>query len=245
MRAVWLAPALFLAATGLGSAETRLPTIVQFATTNQAPPLPQAATGRAVYLDLIAREAALYGLPRDVADAVAQIESGYDPTVIGGVGEIGLMQVRPTTATMLGFMGSLEDLARPEVNVHFGVRYLARAWRLAGGDLCRALMKYRAGHGEEAMTPLSVTYCERAKAHLAAIDSKLEFEKPVSLFAAPALAAPMAVPASKPAVTAAVTGPKSRKALATTPSFWEAHEARVRALNAKIEARWRQRGAKV
>jgi hypothetical protein len=32
-------------------------------------------------------------------------------------------------------------------------------------------MKYRAGHGEERMTPLSVEYCRRVRTHLAAIGS--------------------------------------------------------------------------
>ena len=77
-----------------------------------------------------------------------KIESAYDPTRIGGVGEIGLMQVRPQTAAMLGFSGCAGDLATPETNIHYGVKYLAGAWRRAGGDLCRTLMKYRAGHGD-------------------------------------------------------------------------------------------------
>jgi hypothetical protein len=34
-------------------------------------------------------------------------------------------------------------------------------------------MKYRAGHGEERMTPLSVEYCRRVRAHLAAIGSPI------------------------------------------------------------------------
>ncbi|MGH6869434.1 MAG: lytic transglycosylase domain-containing protein, partial [Methylocella sp.] len=109
------------------------------------------------YRALIETEAARNGLPPDIADAVAAIESGYDPDAIGGVGEIGLMQVRPGTAAMLGFKGDLAELARPDVNIHYGVTYLGQAWRLANGDLCRALMKYRAGHGEEIMTALSMT----------------------------------------------------------------------------------------
>ena len=39
-------------------------------------------------------------LPADVADAGVQVESNYDPSVIGGVGEIGLMQIRPGTAAL-------------------------------------------------------------------------------------------------------------------------------------------------
>lgn len=130
-------------------------------------------TGRSHYLAVVAREAERQGFPTAVADAVVMVESAYNPSVVGTVGEVGLMQVRPSTAAMLGFSGSNEALAEPETNIRYGVEYLAQAWRLAGGDLCRALMKYRAGHGEERMTPRSVEYCRRARIHLAATGSPL------------------------------------------------------------------------
>ena len=58
--------------------------------------LPQTFTGgRREYLDLVTRAAEQAGLPPAVADAVAHVESRYDPSAFGGVGEIGLMQVRP------------------------------------------------------------------------------------------------------------------------------------------------------
>ena len=122
---------------------------------------------------MVEQEVKKTGLPADIADAVVQVESNYNPRVIGGVGEVGLMQIRPQTAAMLGFRGSAEDLAKPEVNIHYGVTYLSKAWRLANGDLCRTLMKYRAGHGEEVMTARSVSYCRRAKVHLAELGSPL------------------------------------------------------------------------
>jgi soluble lytic murein transglycosylase-like protein len=136
--------------------------------------MPQAYTpGRRAHLDTIRREAEQAGLPAEVADAVAQVESAYNPRAVGGVGEVGLMQIRPTTAAMLGYRGGLNGLFEPETNIRYGVMYLARAWKLADGDLCRALMKYRAGHGEERMTPLSVEYCRRVQSHLATIGSPL------------------------------------------------------------------------
>lgn len=149
--------------------------------------------GRSHYLAILASEAARRGLPVAVADAVATIESGYDPSAIGKVGEFGLMQVRPQTAAMLGFKGNKEALADPVTNVRYGVEYLAGAWRLAEGDLCRTLMKYRAGHGEERMSPLSVEYCRRARVHLASIGSPLA--APESRVAAPSeLSKALAVP---------------------------------------------------
>jgi soluble lytic murein transglycosylase-like protein len=181
------------------------------------------------YRALIKREAEKNGLPPDIADAVAAIESGYDPDAIGGVGEIGLMQVRPGTAAMLGFKGELAELARPDVNIHYGVTYLGEAWRLANGDLCRALMKYRAGHGAEIMTALSMTYCGRARAHLVAAGSP---------FAA-AISVPFAFNPAVPVAPVAKRGPRIRTA-AVSRAFWAAHDARVKAIVKRLEAKWRR-----
>ncbi len=104
--------------------------------------------GQQSFRDLAESEAKRAGLSPEIADAVMAVESGYNPGAIGGAGEIGLMQILPSTARMLGFAGTDADLAVPEANIHYGVAYLAQAWRLAGGDLCTAVMKYRAGHGE-------------------------------------------------------------------------------------------------
>src|SRR4051812_5893702 len=136
--------------------------------------IPQTyTTARSSYLALITSEAEQRGLPAALADAVAQVESRYDPKAVGGLGEVGLMQIRPRTAALLGYKGEAIGLAEPETNVRLGVAYLTRAWQLANGDVCRALMKYRAGLGEERMTPLSAEYCRRARSHLAAIGSPL------------------------------------------------------------------------
>ena len=138
------------------------------------PPVPAAlpkSSERSAIRALIEQETLKTNLPADIAEAVLFVESSYDASTIGRVGEIGLMQVRPGTAAMLGFKGSVAELASPELNIHYGVTYLSQAWSLAQGDLCRALMKYRAGHGEEVMSPLSITYCNRARSRLAAMGS--------------------------------------------------------------------------
>jgi soluble lytic murein transglycosylase-like protein len=188
------------------------------------------SSARQNYRALLRREAWKTGLPPDIAEAVTAIESGYDPTVVGGVGEIGLMQVRPETAEMMGFKGNLAELAKPEVNIHYGVSYLAEAWRLANGDLCRALMKYRAGHGEEDMTPLSVSYCGRARAHLAALGSP---------FAAGALAVPIVFGPISHSAHPVRRSPRIRTE-AVSRAFWAAQEAKVKAITARIEAKWRK-----
>ncbi|MBG0812505.1 transglycosylase SLT domain-containing protein [Methylosinus sp. H3A] len=133
---------------------------------------PEAASSRpgspALYRALAENEARRAGMPGEIADAVMAVESGYDPGAIGSVGEIGLMQVLPSTARALGFEGRMEGLAVPETNIRYGVKYLAGAWRLAGGDLCTAVMKYRAGHGETRFSHRSVDYCLAVRAKLMA-----------------------------------------------------------------------------
>jgi hypothetical protein len=194
---------------------------------------------------LVEKETRNTGLPADVADAVVRVESDYNPDTIGTVGEIGLMQIRPETAAMLGFRGSNEELARPEINIHYGVIYLSKAWRLADGDLCRALMKYRAGHGEETMSPLSVEYCRRARNHLAALGSPFAIGGAI-------VQAPVIVPASIAAMPEknppklALNSPKDVYAhyrqgtRSASKAFWAAHDARVRAITARIESKWRR-----
>ena len=83
-------------------------------------------------------------MPAELVDAVAFVESAYDPSAIGQAGEIGIMQVMPSTAAMLGFQGNRAQL-----------------------------MKYRAGYGEETMSARSVEYCRRVRDHLAALGSPL------------------------------------------------------------------------
>lgn len=131
------------------------------------------AAGRSGYAALIELEARRRGIPAELAQAVATVESGWNPSAIGTSGEIGLMQIMPATASMLGFRGTLAQLADPGTNIELGVRYLSGAWARAGGDLCVTLMKYRAGHAETMMSLRSLDYCQRAQRYLASVGSPL------------------------------------------------------------------------
>jgi soluble lytic murein transglycosylase-like protein len=149
------------------------------------PPVPPKLDGRANYRAIVEKEAARTGLAPEIAEAVMAVESGYNPGALGGVGEIGLMQIRPATARMLGFVGTDADLAVPETNIRYGVSYLAQAYHLAGGDLCTATMKYRAGHGETRFSFLSVNYCLAVRGKLAARGFKVTGIVPVATFGSP------------------------------------------------------------
>ncbi|WP_215905787.1 lytic transglycosylase domain-containing protein [Phreatobacter cathodiphilus] len=129
--------------------------------------------GRKAHYPTVRRLAAALRVPIDLADAVVMVESAYDPHAVGLVDDVGLMQVRPSIARQLGFNGTIQDLFEPETNIRLGVTYLAGAWERSGGNLCQALMKYRAGWDETEMSALSLEYCRRAVVHLNAIGSPL------------------------------------------------------------------------
>lgn len=182
----------------------------------------RTASDQAGYRRMLAREAEARGVPPAVADAVAYVESGYDAGAVGGVGELGLMQVRPTTAAMLGHTGPAGALLDPATNVRFGVAYLAQAWKLTQGDLCRTLMKYRAGHGEERMSPRSVTYCQRVRVRLAANDASV---------AGTGLPSSAGSVRGVPAARSVERDPRT----AIVRRLWAEHAARVRSIGARID----------
>lgn len=163
-------------------------TAAQISVEQPGPPPPPRATDAErllaieMYRAIATREAKARNLPPEVADAVMRIESNYNPRARGRDGEYGIMQVMPPTARMLGHTGPEEALADPETNIKLGVRYLAEAYALAGGDLCTALMKYRAGHKETRFSVLSVNYCVAARNHLAGRGFALKGDVPAATF---------------------------------------------------------------
>lgn len=133
------------------------------------PPLDELDSGKTLYQRIGKAEALRNKIPFAIVDAVMRVESGYDPGARGDVGEVGLMQILPATADMLGFKGPAAALARPETNIAYGTQYLATAWRLSGQDICTTVMKYRAGHGETRFSVKSVDYCKRVRNHLVSV----------------------------------------------------------------------------
>lgn len=250
-----IAALLLAAASGIASAEEVRPPGLDIPLPPQVVGLAglpgEMPRGRAYYLPIATAQARALGLPPEVADAVIRVESGYDPGAVGGVGERGLMQVLPSTAAMLGFTGTPDQLADPETNIRLGVRYLARAWALTGGDLCRTLMKYRAGHGEERMSARSVAYCARARAHLAALGSPLgagalpavDFGPPARVRTTIEVMGPVAATAPEersPRRAGGAGRVESRRPVLRGARFWAAHAARIKAIEARLP--WRRGG---
>jgi soluble lytic murein transglycosylase-like protein len=111
---------------------------------------------------IVARHAAANGVPFALADAVIRVESRYNPRA-AHAGNFGLMQIRHQTARGMGYSGGASGLLDAETNARFGMKYLAQAYRLAGGDTCRTIMKYQSGHMTERMSGANRTYCAKVR----------------------------------------------------------------------------------
>ena len=116
------------------------------------------------YGKIISSYAKTYGVPESLAHAVVSVESNYRPNARGSHGEIGLMQIKPGTARMMGYRGSAKGLYDPETNIKYGMKYLAAAHDLGGGSTCGTILKYNAGHAAKRMNPISKAYCGKVQA---------------------------------------------------------------------------------
>jgi soluble lytic murein transglycosylase-like protein len=93
-------------------------------------------------LELADAAADRYGLPRVLVRSVMAAESGFEPLAISPKGAIGLMQLMPGTAQVLG-----ADPHDPAQNVDAGTRYLRDLLEKYNYGLRHALAAYNAGPG--------------------------------------------------------------------------------------------------
>lgn len=93
-------------------------------------------------------------LPPALVRAIVWQESRWNPSATGGLAEVGLMQLLPTTARGLGFEGSFGDRHRltglydPRTNLDYGTRYLKWAYDYAnqfGWGIDSAISIYNGG----------------------------------------------------------------------------------------------------
>ena len=82
-----------------------------------------------------------YGVPREVALAVAEQESNGKQSAVSSAGAIGVFQLMPSTAKWLGV-----DPYNVDQNIQGGVSYLAKLYKQFG-DWTLALAGYNAGPG--------------------------------------------------------------------------------------------------
>ncbi len=93
------------------------------------------------YDPLIAWTAGKYGVDHALVKAVIKAESNFDYKAVSRKGAMGLMQLMPRTASMLG----VTDCFHPGDNIEGGIRYLSYLIGLYNGDLPLVLAAYNAG----------------------------------------------------------------------------------------------------
>jgi len=104
-----------------------------------------AADERAALEALIAQHAGANGMSVAFVRQVIRRESNFNPRAVDH-GNYRLMQIRLGTARALGYRGTAEGLLDPEVNMTYGMRYLAGAYRAAHGNEARTLLLYSRGY---------------------------------------------------------------------------------------------------
>jgi soluble lytic murein transglycosylase-like protein len=95
---------------------------------------------------LVAVHAHANNVPETLVHRVIMKESRYQSGLVGRGGTIGLMQIKLATARGLGYGGDATGLRDPDTNLTYGVKYLAGAYRAAGGNDARAMHYYAAGY---------------------------------------------------------------------------------------------------
>ena len=138
---------------------------VAASTPRSGPPLADLA-------EIVARHAEANEVPSDLVAAVISMESNWRFNARNG-SFIGLMQISPGTARALGYRGQATGLFDPETNITFGVRYLALAYRLSGGDLCQTIGRYQAGADTRKLARSSLANCARARALMASAQESI------------------------------------------------------------------------
>ncbi|MEA3283790.1 MAG: lytic transglycosylase domain-containing protein [Synergistota bacterium] len=83
-----------------------------------------------------------YGVDERLVHSVISVESAWRPDAVSPKGAVGLMQLMPGTAKMLGV-----DPDDPVQNIEGGVKYLSRLSEKYNGDLEKTLAAYNAGPG--------------------------------------------------------------------------------------------------
>jgi hypothetical protein len=109
-------------------------------------PAAGAGFGEQSQLHSMAEQAAsANGIPVSLVERVISRESGGNSRAVSR-GNYGLMQIRLGTARAMGYAGSAQGLLDPATNVTYAVRYLAGAYRAAGGNESRAVALYARGY---------------------------------------------------------------------------------------------------
>lgn len=79
-----------------------------------------------------------YGIEPNYLRATARKETGFRPSVIGVTGDVGLMQIKPSTGAAFGY--SKADLLNVDKNIVCACKVAAENIRTLGGSLSRSTL---------------------------------------------------------------------------------------------------------
>ena len=104
-----------------------------------------ASPNQTQFASLVSTHAQANGVPESIVHRVIMRESRYNPRAVSR-GNYGIMQIRLGTARAMGYTGSAAGLLDPNTNMTYAVRYLAGAYRAAGGNHNRTVSYYAGGY---------------------------------------------------------------------------------------------------
>ena len=80
--------------------------------------------------------------------AFVRIETRFQPGAVSPVGAMGLMQIMPGTARLLGGSSAEDELLDPSYNMTLGQRYIAKLLKSYNGSIVQTAAAYNAGPGK-------------------------------------------------------------------------------------------------
>jgi Transglycosylase SLT domain len=181
-----------------------------------------AATGEALYDQLITAQAQEHGLEPALVKAVIKCESSFNPSAQSPRGAQGLMQLMPSTQAMLGVLEPFD----PRHNVAAGVRYLAMLKETFSGDLTLALAAYNAGPQTVIAAGYTVPQIAETQQYVRCVSTAYEHYRQHGL------------PTPLPGLRDQLPVTKTRRTLVVSPLLFSSQVAQVgQRLTVQIEAR--------
>jgi soluble lytic murein transglycosylase-like protein len=120
-----------------------VPGAPRYVTTTPVASDDESISARERYEPLVLEHSNKHGLRPELVRAVIQVESGYNARALSPKGAMGLMQLMPETARVLGVQRPYD----PGQNIAGGTRYLRLLLDKYNGDELLALAAYNAGSG--------------------------------------------------------------------------------------------------
>lgn len=122
---------------------------------------------------LINKYSKQYGVDKNLAHAVAKVESNKQQTARSKAGAVGVFQVMPSTGKAMN-----ENVYTTEGNIRAGVKYLAYLNKKFNGDTDKVIASYNAGEGNvskhNGVPPFKETrnFVRKVKTEKAKLDNK-------------------------------------------------------------------------